>query len=138
MKSVKLKAGNEMPLLGFGTWRLKGEEATESVKKALDTGYRHIDTADAYENHRDIAAALNESSVDREELFITSKVWRDRLNYEEIKKDIAAIPKASSSPHIKENYDIFGWDMPNEAMEKMDQLNKNNRIIDPGFGEFDY
>lgn len=272
MKSIKLKSGNEMPLLGLGTWRLKGKDCTDSVSAALKTGYRHIDTADAYENHEDIKKALETSSIERDQLFITSKVWRDRLHYDEIKtdtkrflnelgidyldlllihwpnkniplkeslkalkevkeaglvkdvgvsnftinhlkdaldyypelvalnqvefhpslyqkelldfcrknnialtaysplgrgadfnndvikelskkydktpaqlilkwlidKDIAAIPKASSKSHIEENFNIFDWDFPQEAREKIDQLNKNNRIINPGIGEFDY
>lgn len=55
-----------------------------------------------------------------------------------IDKEIVAIPKASSREHLKANFDLFDWELPAEAREKMDQLNENNRLIDPSFGEFDY
>ncbi|MFW5885956.1 MAG: aldo/keto reductase, partial [Halanaerobium sp.] len=52
MKYVKLNSGDQMPLLGLGTWQLRGEQCTNSVKEALDIGYNHIDTADGYDNHQ--------------------------------------------------------------------------------------
>ncbi len=55
-----------------------------------------------------------------------------------IDKDIVAIPKASSREHLESNFDLFDWNLPAEVREKMDQLNKDNRIINPGWGEFDY
>jgi diketogulonate reductase-like aldo/keto reductase len=68
----------KIPAIGLGTWMLKGEECTEVVRTALDLGYRHIDTAFAYENHKDIARALN--GVAREDIFITSKIWLGEPN----------------------------------------------------------
>ena len=59
MKTLKLKNGSHMPILGFGTWQLKGDEAYNAVSFALQTGYRHIDTAAAYENHKKIGLAQN-------------------------------------------------------------------------------
>ena len=83
MKTVVLNSGYEMPVLGLGTWPLKGAECTEVVKKALQLGYRHIDTAADYENHKDIGRALQESGLERSELFITSKVSRGDLRYDD-------------------------------------------------------
>lgn len=80
----KLKGGHTIPLLGFGTWHLTGEEGTEAVLTALDVGYRHIDTAPRYENQSDIGRALSRSSIPRKELFIASKKWRDDLSYEAV------------------------------------------------------
>ena len=68
----------KLPAIGLGTWMLKGEKCTEVVRTALDLGYRHIDTAFAYENHKDIARALK--GVAREDIFITSKIWLGQPN----------------------------------------------------------
>lgn len=70
----------EIPCLGFGTWQTPdGDTAVMAVKKAIEKGYRHIDTAAAYGNEVSIGQGVKDSGVAREELFITSKVWnRDR------------------------------------------------------------
>src|SRR5690554_2070816 len=83
MKTVVLNSGYEMPVLGLGTWPLKGNECTEVVKTALQLGYRHIDTAADYQNHADIGRALQESDIERSDLFITSKVSRGDLHYDD-------------------------------------------------------
>lgn len=81
MKTVRLKSGQKMPIIGLGTWEMTGKECTQVVKKALELGYRHIDTADKYGNHKDIALALKESDIERSKLFLTSKVDRLDLHY---------------------------------------------------------
>lgn len=71
----------EMPLMGLGTYKLRGEDLIRSVREAIDLGYRHFDTATLYENEEELGQALNEAmkagDVTRDELFITSKVWHD-------------------------------------------------------------
>lgn len=270
MKKFELKNGNEIPALGLGTSGLRGKECTKVVKKALDLGYRHIDTADMYGNHQAIAAALNQSDIKRKDLFITSKIKSEDLKYDDLKKaaerllneldieyfdlllihwpspeipveeslkamkelkesgktenvgvsnftiplleealeydsnlitvnqvefhptlyqkdllnfafkndviltaysplaqgevfnnsvlkdlgekydktpaqlalrwlvekNIAAIPKASSKAHLKNNLEIFDWDFPVEAAREMELLDQNNRLIDPSYPHF--
>ncbi len=63
-----------MPLLGFGTWQLKGEEAISATAAALELGYRHLDTATVYHNEREVGTAVAESGVDREQVFVTTKL----------------------------------------------------------------
>lgn len=75
MKTVALQ-GYKMPVLGFGTWRLTGAEATGAVDFALNTGYRHIDTAQIYENEAEVGNGIKQSGVAREDIFLTTKVWR--------------------------------------------------------------
>ena len=82
MRKLKLKEGNDIPVIGFGTWLLKRDECRRSVETALEVGYRHIDTADVYGNHEEVAKAIRNSGLKREELFITSKVWRSELTRE--------------------------------------------------------
>lgn len=72
--TVPLGPGIAMPLLGLGTWRMSGSECQQAVRCALDVGYRHLDTATMYQNERDIGRAIHDSSVAREELFITTKL----------------------------------------------------------------
>lgn len=62
-----------MPLLGFGTWPLKGEECVTAVRTALEAGYRHLDTATVYENEAEVGRGLAESGVPREDVFVTTK-----------------------------------------------------------------
>ena len=63
-----------MPLLGFGTWQIKGADAVRATAAALDVGYRHIDTATMYGNEAEIGTAVADSGVDRAELFVTTKL----------------------------------------------------------------
>ncbi|MDX1571940.1 MAG: aldo/keto reductase [Xanthomonadales bacterium] len=71
--------GTRIPKLGFGTWELNDEAATESVLDALSMGYRHIDTAQAYGNHRAVGKALAQSGVPRKDIFLTTKIWMDNF-----------------------------------------------------------
>lgn len=68
-----------MPLLGFGTWQLTGRTAHDSVRTALEVGYRHVDTATMYGNERQVGDALRDSGLARDEVFITSKLAPDRF-----------------------------------------------------------
>jgi len=68
-----------IPALGFGTYKLRGRDCRKAVADALALGYRHIDTAQVYRNESEVGAALTSSGVDREALFLTTKVWMDSL-----------------------------------------------------------
>jgi 2,5-diketo-D-gluconate reductase A len=63
-----------MPLVGFGTWKLRGHQAHEALLTALQTGYRHIDTATMYGNEADVGRAVRDSGLPREDVFITTKI----------------------------------------------------------------
>src|SRR5579862_2468386 len=72
----RLADGNEIPLLGLGVWQIPdGPECVNAVRWALDLGYRHIDTAQAYGNEQSVGRALRESGVARDEVFITTKFY---------------------------------------------------------------
>src|SRR5947199_5217082 len=74
-----LRDGNEIPLLGLGVWQVRGGPETENaVRWALELGYRHIDTAQAYGNEESVGRALRESGVPRDEVFITTKFYPAR------------------------------------------------------------
>lgn len=73
---------NTIPSLGSGTFRLKGDDAYNSVKMALEVGFRHIDTAQAYKNEEQVGQAIADSHVDRDDIFLTTKVWMDNYSKE--------------------------------------------------------
>jgi diketogulonate reductase-like aldo/keto reductase len=76
-RSIALSSGVDMPLLGFGTWQLKGEEATRATADALELGYRHLDTATVYRNEREVGVGLSQSGLGRDQVFVTTKVLPD-------------------------------------------------------------
>lgn len=79
LTKIKLSNGNEIPILGLGTYKAKGGELITTIRDAIDIGYRHFDTADFYENMESLGEAIREvianGKVKRDELFITTKVW---------------------------------------------------------------
>jgi len=81
-QTVTLAAGTEMPLLGFGTWQIKGQEAVDSAAAALAAGYRHLDTATVYGNEGEVGRALADSGVARDDVFLTTKFPPDRAGKE--------------------------------------------------------
>ncbi|MBE2974332.1 aldo/keto reductase [Priestia megaterium] len=87
-ETYKLSNGVEIPLLGLGTWLLDDEQAAQAVRDAVSNGYRHIDTAQAYMNEAGIGEGIRFSGVEREELFITTKVAAEAKTYEEVTESI--------------------------------------------------
>ncbi|MDV2911194.1 aldo/keto reductase [Pediococcus acidilactici] len=88
---VKLNNGIEMPQLGYGVFQIPdANEAEKAVKNALDVGYRLIDTATAYQNETAVGKAIKESGINREDIFVTSKLWVSDFTYERAKKAIDA------------------------------------------------
>ncbi|MGZ4608922.1 MAG: aldo/keto reductase [Actinomycetes bacterium] len=91
--SADLAGGGQIPLLGFGTWRLSGDEARVSVGWALEAGYRHLDTATAYGNEAEVGAAVRESGLSRDDVFVTTKLpaenaGRERETLEQSLRDL--------------------------------------------------
>jgi diketogulonate reductase-like aldo/keto reductase len=80
--TIRLNDGNAMPQFGYGVWRVSNEEAANAVNEAIKAGYRSIDTAAIYGNEGGVGEAISSTSVTRDELFITTKVWNDRHGYD--------------------------------------------------------
>ena len=83
MNTFTLNNGVAIPALGLGVFQTPPEETTTAVTAALQAGYRHIDTAAAYGNEREVGAAIRESGIDRSEVFIETKIWISDYGYEE-------------------------------------------------------
>jgi 2,5-diketo-D-gluconate reductase A len=87
---MKLNNGLEIPQIGVGTWTLRGETARQNVRLALEAGFRHIDTAQGYENETEVGEGIADSGVPRHELFVTTKVATNimRLGREAVRQSI--------------------------------------------------
>lgn len=81
-KMKKLANGLEMPRLGLGVWRVNDDDATNSVKWAISNGYQLIDTAAVYKNEKGVGEGIRQAGVNREDLFITTKLWNVDQGYE--------------------------------------------------------
>lgn len=78
----------KVPALGYGTWQLKGKDCVKGIQTALDVGYRHIDTAQAYDNELDVGTALNEYDIERKDYFLTTKIWMDNYGPDRFMKSL--------------------------------------------------
>lgn len=85
---MKLNNGVVIPQLALGTWLIDDDKVTDAVKSALQMGYRHIDTAQAYGNERGVGEGVRQSGIPRDEIFITSKVAAEHKSYESAEKSI--------------------------------------------------
>jgi diketogulonate reductase-like aldo/keto reductase len=82
-----LANGTKIPVIGFGTWQsADGDVAYQAVRWALKAGYRHIDTAAAYGNEESVGRAIKDSGINREDLFVTTKLWNDAHSFEAAQK----------------------------------------------------
>jgi diketogulonate reductase-like aldo/keto reductase len=85
MHVVEVK-GARIPLVGLGTWELRGRACARIVEQALRLGYRHIDTAEMYDNEREVGEALRASGVKRDDVFVTTKVWPSHFAAHELER----------------------------------------------------
>ncbi len=86
MKEIVLNDGNKIPIIGFGTYKSTEQEGIQSMRNALKIGYRMFDTAAKYDNEKEVGKSINESGINRKEIIVTTKLWRENLGYEEAKK----------------------------------------------------
>jgi len=136
---LKLSTGYEMPVLGLGTWEMTGQTCVNAVKEALKIGYRHIDTAEFYRNHKDIAQGIKESGVPRDEIFITSKVWSTNLSEDDVLEACEKALKELQTDYI----DLYLIHWPNhripieETAEAFNILLNQQKIRSAGVSNFD-
>ena len=131
METIKLYNGVEMPLLGYGVFRVDPKECERCVLDALSVGYRLIDTAQAYGNEEGVGSAIAKSGIDRKDLFITTKVWISNSGEEKAAKSIDESLRKLQTNYIDlllihQAYgDVFGtW----RAMEKAYRAGKVRAI----------
>ncbi|MFN6671875.1 aldo/keto reductase [Enterococcus gallinarum] len=110
MNSYTLSNNVSIPELGFGTWQTpNGDVAVSAVKKALEVGYRHIDTAQGYKNEDSVGQAIKESDIPREEIFLTTKLWNENHSYDLVLSSFEESLKKLQTDYI----DLFLIHWPN-------------------------
>lgn len=142
IRNVTLNSGHTIPQLGFGTYKITGEDTQRTVEHALSIGYRHIDTAQMYGNEAEVGAAIAASSVPREELFVTTKL--DNGNHA---PDRARESFAESLTKLGLDYvDLFliHWPLPNlygtgylAAWKTMEEFVEDGRARSIGVSNFE-
>lgn len=135
---VELKSGESMPVLGFGTWNLRGEEVTESVENALELGYRSIDTAEGYHNEEAVGKALK--GVDRDKLFLTSKVLPSNLHYEDVLRSCEASLQKLGTSYL--DLYLIHWPNPTisirETISAFEKLHEQGKVKSIGVSNFNF
>lgn len=137
MKFIDMQ-GAKFPALGFGTWQLTGAPCVRSVASALEIGYRHIDTAQAYENEAQVGQAIAASGVKRGELFVTTKLWTNHFT-----APLVASSLEESLEKLRMDYvDLLLMHWPNpqvplrETLEAMQALLRQGKIKAMGVSNF--
>lgn len=133
---LRLKSGNEIPVIGIGTFRMKGKECQQAIETALELGYTHIDTAEMYGNESEIGEAIQK--IDRSDLFITSKVWPTNLKYERVLDSCEASLNRLNTPYL----DLYLIHWPSrtssmkEAIQAMGKLHDEGQVRSIGISNF--
>lgn len=130
--------GEQVPALGFGTWQLEGKECLEGVKHALETGYRHIDTAQAYGNEEQVGKAIEESEVSRENIWLTTKIWRDNLNQDDLQDSVERSLEKLGTNYV--DLLLIHWPFPEmdleEVIPEMEELVEQRKVMHIGVSNF--
>lgn len=108
--------GESIPALGFGTYELTGVTCRIAVSRALEAGYRHVDTARMYGNERDVGAAIRESGIPRKDIFLTTKIWYEDLSAEGVEREIDAGLRDLGVDHV--DLALVHWPNPDFSLRE--------------------
>ena len=109
-----------IPAFGLGTFRLKGQTVIDSVRNALDVGYRAIDTAQIYENEAEVGQAIAESGVARDELFLTTKIWIANFHHDALLESLRESLRKLRTDHVE--LTLIHWPSPKDAVPMAEYL----------------
>ena len=115
-RCVVLSNGVKMPMIGYGTYKCTDGSDERVIRMALDAGYRLLDTAAAYENETQVGNAIRESGISREDIFLTSKVWKTDLGYEKTKRSFEGSLERLGTDYL----DLFLLHWPKPCPESLD------------------
>lgn len=120
--------GVDVPALGLGTWRLTGDRCVQAVETALDLGYRHVDTAQAYGNERAVGTAIERSDVDRDDIFLTTKLdWSNRRYDDVLRSTEQSLARLGTG-----TVDLLLVHQPNPTVPLKETLDAMNELRDDG------
>ncbi len=119
--------GVSIPKIGFGTWQIPdGEVAYGAVSYALEAGYRHIDTAQIYGNEASVGRAIADSSLAREDIFLTTKVWNDKVGYEDTLVSVEESLKKLQTDYL--DLLLIHWPNPKASRETIGYKERNAQV----------
>lgn len=128
----------EIPRIGLGTWELEGSEAAEAVRDGLEIGYRHIDTARAYENEQQVGKAIADSEVDREQIFLTTKLWFEDLGADGVSSQMEGSLSELDTDYV--DLLLIHWPNPDadlaETLAAMAELHSAGKVRHIGVSNF--
>ncbi len=139
--SIELNDGNSIPQLGFGVFQIDPDETAEAVGRALDAGYRHIDTAEMYENEAGVGEGIRASSLDRDEVYVTSKLNNGAHEPDDVRASFDGTLSELGFDHI----DLFliHWPLPTlydgdfvSTWKAMEELKADGRARSLGVSNF--
>jgi 2,5-diketo-D-gluconate reductase B len=129
LSAEDVERANEMPMLGLGTWEnTEDGQCAESVKDALEMGYRHIDTAQAYGNEEQVGEGIAEADVDREDIFLATKVWIDHLDHD----GVVETTKESLDKLGVDKVDLLYVHWPSRTYDAEETLGAFNELVEEG------
>lgn len=131
MNFVTVK-GACVPAIGFGTWPLRGWRGRRAIERALALGYRHMDTAQIYDNESDVGRALRASGIARSEVFLATKLHRDNLRADAVRQSTEDSLRRLSTDYV----DLLLIHWPNEAVPLGETLEAMTRLRDAGRTRF--
>lgn len=105
-----------IPLIGFGTWQLEGDDARRMTEAALEIGYRHIDTAAIYKNEAQVGRGLQAAGLPRDEVFVTTKIWVDSFADGDLQRAAEASLQRLGLEHV--DLLLLHWPKPNPPIEE--------------------
>lgn len=114
LENITLNDGNIIPQLGLGVWQLKDETALNSVSSALEAGYRHIDTPAIYENEEEVGEAIRSSGINRNDIFLTTKLWNTDQGYESTLKAFDTSLKKLNTDYV--DLYLIHWPAPEKDL----------------------
>ncbi|WP_435358190.1 aldo/keto reductase [Haloarchaeobius sp. DFWS5] len=117
-----------VPKIGLGTWQLSGQTCYGAVKTALDAGYRHIDTAQAYDNEQYVGNALHDADVEREDVFLTTKVRPDRFAPDKLKRSVDDSLRKLDTDYV----DLLLLHWPNPLVDLRDTMQAMADLVEEG------
>jgi 2,5-diketo-D-gluconate reductase B len=130
--------GARVPAVGLGTWQLTGTECYETVSTALDLGYRHVDTAQLYENEREVGRAIADADVDRDDVFVTTKVSPRNAGHDALIDSTAASLERLGVEYV--DLLLLHWPNPLVSVEStmgaMDHLVDRGKVAHVGVSNF--
>jgi 2,5-diketo-D-gluconate reductase A len=136
---VSFNDGNSIPQVGLGVWQTPNDTAVTAVKAALDAGYRHVDTAAAYHNEQGVGEGMRASGLDRQDIFLTTKLWNDDQGFDSTLRAFEKSLKALGTDYL--DLYLIHWPSPHrgkyrDTWKALVRLKEEGRIRSIGVSNF--